>query len=833
MHFALVIPLTTGSLLKSEDVAAPTPPAYINTEEELMQRAVRGEPEAQYWLGWQLSLGAWGTADEDKGQYWIHQSAVNGFMPACRILANLYYKQPPPDVRRLLVIGCLNHAAGKGDAACQTTLASLLIESPAPQAKKTAVKWLHEAMKSGFAPAMTLWGNWLAKGTAGPLNEMQAAEAYLKAAFTGSYEAAFYLSELYLRGGSLKANAHKAELWLRHACYGGEPMYLAALSMLLAHHPDEALRQPEESLILAQEAEAWQEMNSHPDILFSLACALQANARTEDALNCLGRTRQALESALFGPCYVTTALLAECESAWKAKRSWAPAYLQAKPGGEPLQGEIISPNSPHLRWWIKPAPPPLADPLPVAGIPQPPPLEQPTWTGMEPQIYDEWGEATVTLPTLLPADEMEIYRYTQENQELAKRANEGDLAAAHEMAMMMLNVPNNDELRESGLSVLNRLVEAGYAPSVRTLGWLHSAGYVLEKDESKAFSLFYKAGMAGDAEGLFHAARGFEYGLGTSINPPTAMILLRRAVVHGHLAAHDLLAVKLLEIHDSPVDSEAALNLFWKAAGHGYPESQYRLAWLYSVGRWVDIDLETSVFWATRAARQGHEKAQFLLAMRLMEGKGCEKDPAAAAGYLLSAAQSPYLPAMRKMADLYQMGSPLPADARRAEAWLRRAAHLGDALDKARLAEFLAIGMEGVTRQPEEAEQILNEAMSAQNVLDEPSQIEFLKVTAQAYAGLEKWNYAMDQERLYLARLSRPPLNQHVTYPDLQEASLERQRQYFQGSPLPLRSAVTAPDAQPLPADTILQESEDKLIPPKKDDQPKGPGWDIPWGLEV
>ncbi|TDU69300.1 TPR repeat protein [Prosthecobacter fusiformis] len=811
--------------------STPVPPPAFSDEKDLRSRAQRGDAEAQYWLAMNISLGTWGQANDAEAMPWMDLAAAQTYLPACRTLARIYYNTPA-GARRFFVTGCLSKAAELGDATCQTTLAILLMNPDVPSARDQAIQWLEKAVKAKYAPAMNLRGNWLQSGLGYEQDDMQAAEAYLQAVLTGSFEAAYHLGHLYLKGGRLKADADKAELWLRHACYSGEPKYMAALSMLLAHHPNKKKRQPEEALILAREAEAFMEAQSHPDILFALALAWQASGEAENAQLYIRRARHALDAAQPPGDLIDLPSLTNCEKAWLNKQSWSPAHLAAKPGGKPLAGEIIHEGSPYLRRWLQPVPTLLEDPLPMQGISIPPPLEQPTWTGQEPLIYDEDGEATVTLPTLIPAEAMQLYGYRQESNDLIERANKGDSQAAQEMAIRMIYILTDKEAHEAGLNILRRLASNGYPPSIRSLGWLHSYGHIVEKDDAKAFACFHEAGMAGDAEGLFQAARCLEYGIGVAQNPWTATMLLRRAVIHDHLGAQDLLAVKLLESRGTASDTTTAVKLLLQAAGHGYPESQFRLASLHALGKHVQADARDSFFWATRASRQGHEKAQFILAVQLLQGQGCEKDPHAAAEYLLSSAQAPYLPAIRRLADLYQTGSPVPADSRRAEAWLRRAAHLGNALDKARLAEFLIIGMEGSTKQPEEAGKLLDEALAGEAELDRTSQIEFTKVTAQVYAGLEKWAYALDQERSYLTSISRPPLNLAPDFIPLREASMRRQALLMQAVPVPPRQPVSDPEARPLPADTILQEADDKQ-PAQQKPRKEGPGWDIPWGAEV
>ncbi len=198
----LVLP-EGGAVMGAEPGQPPAEVAVAMLDEEpLRERAKGGDAEAQYWLGIYLAQGRWGAVDEMEAVRWIDLSATQTYIPACHALARLYQKGGLPAQRRLFVLGCLGKAADRGDAFCQTTLAALLIDAPFPQGRITAVKHLERAVAAKYPPALVQQGNWLRVGLGYPVDEMRAAEAYLQAVLTGSYEGAFQLGSLYLQGGT-------------------------------------------------------------------------------------------------------------------------------------------------------------------------------------------------------------------------------------------------------------------------------------------------------------------------------------------------------------------------------------------------------------------------------------------------------------------------------------------------------------------------------------------------------------------------------------------------------------------------------------------------------
>lgn len=821
---------------------------------ELVRQAEKGDAEAQFQVALAhdrglLSNGRPNTIHRDM---WLAKAAAQGHREACVLFIQFLKAEPRPlpAPRLFFAIGVLSKPAESGSLMCQTELADLLMASNNVPARRKALEWLEKAVAANYPPALVLKGGWLELGEGMTATEMGAARCYLKAVMSsadnvnGSYEAAERLARLYLSSSSLKSDPLKAELWLRHACYGGQPQNLAHLAILLCHHPIKERRSVEEAEALALEAEAGSAAEEVPlEILFARATVLAAQGDRSAAFRYVERAIEVVYRTSTRPPFFVD-LLALQQILKKGaplteymKRDFFPGT--ANPDGEVLENEIINDDSTYLRRWHPVPPSGLADPMPVTSIPRPLPLENPTWTGNEPQIFDEWGEQVVTLPTLLPVEEMELFPYQAEGEALVARARSGDSDALREMALRFMYVLKSDENEKTGLDMLKQLAARGHAPSLTTLGHLYAQGHPLVgKDDSAAFRCYDEAGMAGDPEGLYHAARCYAFGLGTAAHPLVSHFRLRRAAVLKHPGAQGMLGRQLIGQDGKGEDPAQGMQLLLQAAGSGDGEAQMHLAAIYENSADTQVTaMEDAHFWALRAARQEVPRAQFLVAIQFLEGRGCKPDHDEARQYLLASAQNYFVPAMRLMAIYYREGRHLPADPQRAEAWLRRAAHNGNALDLANLAEFLVREPGPSKSRQEEARRLMDQALEEQGCIVKQGELaEFMRVAARALASLKDWNNALDYERSYLAQISRMPAAQKPDFESrVRQPSLERQQAYMRGEMPALEKVITDEPLVrplPLPGDTILQESEDKLAPPASP-RPQGPGWDIPWGAEA
>lgn len=113
-------------------------------------------------------------------------------------------------------------------------------------------------------------------------------------------------------------------------------------------------------------------------------------------------------------------------------------------------------------------------------------------------------------------------------------------------------------------------------------------------------------------------------------------------------------------------DLVASMSLWRKAAEQGYAPAQVRLA---AVLDKAEQDAE-AVEWYRKAAAQGSAAGEYGLGTMYASGEGVKKDIEQARSFILRAAEKSYLPAIKKMMEIYKVGGlGLAADPVQAKVW--------------------------------------------------------------------------------------------------------------------------------------------------------------------
>ena len=167
------------------------------------------------------------------------------------------------------------------------------------------------------------------------------------------------------------------------------------------------------------------------------------------------------------------------------------------------------------------------------------------------------------------------------------------------------------------------------------------AGLVLSNrradgDAVRAFEFFKAAADDGDSEGKFTAGECYYLGKGTAVDVPTALTLLQEAA-----GMHETRAMDLLGTHFRRAkDYQKARAYFEEAAQLGFVRSTVNLGVLYLQGEGVTQNYQTAVNLFKKGAEHADSYGMFFYAECLADGKGVQKDFAAATEWAKKAAQA-------------------------------------------------------------------------------------------------------------------------------------------------------------------------------------------------
>ena len=212
------------------------------------------------------------------------------------------------------------------------------------------------------------------------------------------------------------------------------------------------------------------------------------------------------------------------------------------------------------------------------------------------------GFAAVSAVASGPATGALTYEQTEDRSNFigqVRKARQGDTEAQWQVGMTYATLGDYARAAPMLLSAAG----TGHPRAATLLGWLHEDGRGTEKSVEQAKRWYRFAADQGE---------------------PSAMSAL------GRLSLQD----------KQPEASEAARQLFERAAQLGDPDGQYFLGWMLAAHVEEQRDDAKAYGWFIKAANQGHVGAQLAIATHLLAGRGVAMDRKAAGDWLARAAET-------------------------------------------------------------------------------------------------------------------------------------------------------------------------------------------------
>ena len=188
---------------------------YVESVRLFEKNARKGVPEAQYYLASMYFSGEGVLVDEERGMYWLEQSARQLPEAKCE-LARLYYESLPPRIEEAIA---LLESACKSENGVQgiMLLANLYYASGDEARNRKVIPLLVVAAEKGNPEAQELMARcyWEGKGT--PRNVDKAVRWFERAALNGNADA-MYMMGLHCQR---KHQIDKAREYYRQAAEAG------------------------------------------------------------------------------------------------------------------------------------------------------------------------------------------------------------------------------------------------------------------------------------------------------------------------------------------------------------------------------------------------------------------------------------------------------------------------------------------------------------------------------------------------------------------------------------------------------------------------------------
>ncbi len=193
------------------------------------------------------------------------------------------------------------------------------------------------------------------------------------------------------------------------------------------------------------------------------------------------------------------------------------------------------------------------------------------------------------------------------------------------------------------------VVQEGYAEYL--LGWLHRSGLGVAIDHEKAISWIEKAAKKGWRAAVFELAQRSEYGIDRN------EVWAKKAVEYGEYDPLISVALRYLEGHGTPEDSEKGLSILTALADKGIGSAQFTLAECLIKGKNMPKNADKALHYLSLAAQNGFAKLITGLGIVLYKSEETEIDPDLAVKCLELAAAAGDDEALVELGNLYFDGA--------------------------------------------------------------------------------------------------------------------------------------------------------------------------------
>lgn len=221
-------------------------------------------------------------------------------------------------------------------------------------------------------------------------------------------------------------------------------------------------------------------------------------------------------------------------------------------------------------------------------------------------------------------------------------------------AYCMLEGKGTDKDLLNGKKWLTKACKANVASAYERLGYAYGFkgefGEDKEKSQkafAKAFELFEKDAITGDAEGLYHLAMCYNCGHGVKSDIKKSIELLNKAVEAGNdKACYEMALLYSIGTGVEKNDKES-FKWYQKAADMGNIDAFYNIGYCYESGKGVQKDLKKAFEWYMKGAQKSHAYSQYKVGMCFLNGVGTEKSSRDAFVSLNNAAKNGFKDAAR------------------------------------------------------------------------------------------------------------------------------------------------------------------------------------------
>lgn len=180
---------------------------------------------------------------------------------------------------------------------------------------------------------------------------------------------------------------------------------------------------------------------------------------------------------------------------------------------------------------------------------------------------------------------------------------------ARKSAYRSLNGVGTELNYKKAYVIFKRLGMSGDAESINALGMMYKHGLGVKQNDEKAVSLFRKSSEMGYSKATYNLALAYKYGAGVDQDPEQAFKLFEETKKSDSKIANYSIAYSHYKGLGTKQDYKKAVEYFELGAKEGNPACMFNLGLCYFRGRGIERNSELGKQWVEQAALKGFSRA--------------------------------------------------------------------------------------------------------------------------------------------------------------------------------------------------------------------------------
>ncbi len=207
-----------------------------------------------------------------------------------------------------------------------------------------------------------------------------------------------------------------------------------------------------------------------------------------------------------------------------------------------------------------------------------------------------------------------------------KSASQNNSDALYNLGCMYFHGEGVEQNYAKAFELFEKSASQNNAEAQNNLGCMYRDGEGVEQDYGKALWWYEKSAEQGSESAQYNLGIMYYEGEGVEQDYGRALGWIEKLALQNVADAQNMLGIMYENGDGVELDYAKALDWYEKSAEQGNNCAQYNLGKMYFKGKCVEQNYETAVYWFEKSASQNYAGAQFCLSCMYRDGLGVEKN---------------------------------------------------------------------------------------------------------------------------------------------------------------------------------------------------------------